>query len=127
MNLRSLLLIGSLGLSLTGCTLMQHTLATLLPAPWTQNEQQLDQRHQQSMNMYLNSANILRLGTHLCRSLPTGIVGQDWIQGNVVGYKIAKVAIKIADAGHEPHELQGSVITLGQVIWDEGSLWIPCQ
>lgn len=127
MNIRSILLIGAACLPINGCTLLQATLTSWLPAPWTQAEQHLDQMHQQTMNKSLTSAKISRLGEQLCRPLQVGIVGQDWIKGEVVGYSMEQVIIKITDAGHEPHELQGRVITPGQVIWDEGSLWIPCQ
>jgi hypothetical protein len=65
-------------------------------------------------------------GQKVCRELPVGIGDRDWVRGVVVGVAPDKVAVRIDDAGRQPHRIGEIELRQGEVIWDVPTEWIPC-
>ena len=62
----------------------------------------------------------------MCREVPVGIGERDWVGGLVVGLTGDKVAVRIGDAGSQPHLVSGVELRPGEVMWDDFQAWTPC-
>lgn len=65
-------------------------------------------------------------GTRVCRETRFGIGNLDWLRGTVVAAEGRQLAVRIDDAGHSQHVLNGISVKKGAVIRDEILAWIPC-
>jgi hypothetical protein len=65
-------------------------------------------------------------GQKVCRELPVGIAGRDWVRGVVVGVAPDRVAVRIDDAGRQLHRIGEIELLQGETIWDVPTEWIPC-
>ena len=71
-------------------------------------------------------AAVAREGRKVCREVAVGIGGRDWVSGVVVGLAEDKVAVRIEDAGAQPHLVAGVELRPGEVMWDALQAWTPC-
>ena len=71
-------------------------------------------------------AAVAQVGRKVCREVPVGIGERDWVSGLVVGLTGDKVAVRIGDAGSQPHLVSGVELRPGEVMWDDFQAWTPC-
>ncbi len=71
-------------------------------------------------------AAVAKPGQKVCRELQVGIGGRDWVRGVVVGVTAEAVAVRIDDAGSEPHLLGQVELQSGAVIAEAPTAWLPC-
>ena len=71
-------------------------------------------------------AAIAREGQKVCREMPAGIGGRDWVRGVVVGIEGEHVGVRIDDPGRFPHSLNGTAVVRGALVRDTASAWTPC-
>lgn len=69
---------------------------------------------------------VAKEGTKVCREMPVGIGDRDWVRGTVVAVAGDKVAVRIDDAGRQPHAVAGAEVRKGDVAWDAPHFWTPC-
>ena len=65
-------------------------------------------------------AAVARDGQKVCREMPVGIGGREWVRGVVVGIEGEHVGVRIDDPGK-----QGN-FPRGEVVWDLAQSWTPC-
>jgi hypothetical protein len=70
-------------------------------------------------------AAVAREGQKVCRELPVGIGGRDWVRGVVVAVSEDKVAVRIDDLGSGANAL-AAMVKPGQAVLDEPERWTPC-
>lgn len=70
-------------------------------------------------------AAVARKGQKVCRELPVGIAGRDWVRGVVVAVQEDKVAVRIDELGSQSNAL-AAVAKKGEIIWDIPPSWTPC-
>ena len=70
-------------------------------------------------------AAVAREGQKVCRELPVGIGGRDWVRGVVVAVSDGKVAVRIDDLGSGANAL-AAVVKPGQALLDQPEAWTPC-
>ena len=71
-------------------------------------------------------AAIAREGQKVCREVAVGIGGRDWVRGVVVAFTADKVAVRVEDAGKQPHVASGVELRRGEIVWDAAQAWTPC-
>ena len=71
-------------------------------------------------------AAVAKEGQKLCREVQVGIGGRDWIRGVVVAIGEDQVAVRIEDAGRQPHVVANVEVRRGEVVWDVPQAWTPC-
>jgi hypothetical protein len=67
-----------------------------------------------------------KVGQKVCREMPIGIGGAEWVQGTVVGLNAEEVAVRIDAPGRHPHVIGGVETRAGDTVWDEPTRWTPC-
>jgi hypothetical protein len=65
-------------------------------------------------------------GQKVCREMPVGIGGRDWVRGMVVATKADQVAVRIDEPGTQPHVIADVEARRGTVLWDLPTNWTPC-
>ena len=65
-------------------------------------------------------AAVAQQGRKVCREMPVGIGGRDWIRGVVVDLEGDHVGVRIDDPGAHAH------FPRGEVVWDLAQAWTPC-
>ena len=65
-------------------------------------------------------AAVARPGQRVCREMPVGIGGRDWVRGVVVGVEGEHVGVRIDDPGAHTH------FPRGDTVWDLARAWTPC-
>ncbi|MGH8629137.1 MAG: MORN repeat-containing protein [Burkholderiales bacterium] len=65
-------------------------------------------------------AAVAREGQKVCREMPVGIGGRDWVRGVVVAIEVDHVGVRIDDPGAHAH------FPRGEVVWDLARSWTPC-
>ncbi|HEX5633024.1 MAG TPA: hypothetical protein VFX50_07340 [Gemmatimonadales bacterium] len=65
-------------------------------------------------------------GQKVCREMPVGIGGHDWVRGTVTDFAAERVAVRIDDAGRHPHVIAEAEIRAGDVVWTPYAGWTPC-
>jgi hypothetical protein len=70
-------------------------------------------------------AAVARQGQKVCRELPVGIAGRDWVRGVVVAVQDDKVAVRLDELGSGSNAL-AAVAKKGEIIWDTPLGWTPC-
>ena len=65
-------------------------------------------------------------GAYVCKKYVMGIAEIDWVKGTVIAAKQDRIRVRIDDPGTFPHDMNGSGIAKGSLIWDEGVGWAPC-
>jgi hypothetical protein len=65
-------------------------------------------------------AAVAKEGQRVCREMPVGIGGREWVRGVVVGIEGEHVGVRIDDPGK-----QGN-FPRGDVVWDLAQAWTPC-
>jgi len=71
-------------------------------------------------------AAVARVGQKVCREVPVGIGERDWVSGVVVELTQDKVAVRLDDAGKQPHVVGGIELRVNETTWDEPQAWTPC-
>ena len=71
-------------------------------------------------------AAVAKPGAKVCRTMQVGIAERDWIRGVVSEISDGKVTVRIDDAGRFPHELNGTAVVRGALVWDAPAVWTPC-
>jgi hypothetical protein len=72
-------------------------------------------------------AAVARQGQKVCRAMPVGIGGRDWVRGMVITATPEGVAVRIDDAGKQPPHWSGGVeLKPGAVVVDAPTAWTPC-
>jgi hypothetical protein len=61
-----------------------------------------------------------KVGQKVCREMPVGIGGRDWVRGVVVGVEGEHVGVRIDDPGAHAH------FPRGDTVWDLARAWTPC-
>jgi hypothetical protein len=67
-----------------------------------------------------------KAGQKVCREMPVGIGGRDWVRGTVVAVSGELVAVRIEDPGTQPHVIANVEPRRGEVLWDAATGWTPC-
>jgi hypothetical protein len=70
-------------------------------------------------------AAVAKSGQKVCRELPVGIGGRDWVRGTVVAVQEDKVAVRIDDLGSQSNAL-AATMKPGEALWDTPEVWTPC-
>ena len=65
-------------------------------------------------------AAVARQGQKVCREMPVGIGGRDWVRGVVVDLEGDHVGVRVDDPGQHAH------FPRGEVVWDLARSWTPC-
>jgi hypothetical protein len=65
-------------------------------------------------------AAVTKEGQKVCREMPVGIGGRDWVRGVVVGIEGEHVGVRVDDPGAHAH------FPRGEVVWDLARSWTPC-
>jgi hypothetical protein len=65
-------------------------------------------------------AAVAKVGQKVCREMPVGIGGRDWIRGVVVDVEGEHVGVRVDDPGKHLH------FPRGDVVWDLAGSWTPC-
>jgi hypothetical protein len=65
-------------------------------------------------------AAVARKGQRVCREMPIGIGGRDWVRGEVVDIEGEHVGVRVDDPGAHAHYPKG------EVVWDLARAWTPC-
>jgi hypothetical protein len=63
---------------------------------------------------------VAKEGQKVCREMPVGIGGRDWVRGAVVGVDGEQVGVRIDDPGEHAH------FPRGEVVWGIAQSWTPC-
>ena len=71
-------------------------------------------------------AAVAKPGVKVCRALLVGIAVRDWIRGEVTAVDAERVAIRIDDAGQQPHIIDERPLAKGMTIWSAAAEWMPC-
>ena len=71
-------------------------------------------------------AAVAKVGQKVCRELPVGIGGRDWVSGVVVAVNEDKVAVRLDDPGRQPHVVGGVELRRNETTWNEPQAWTPC-
>lgn len=71
-------------------------------------------------------AAVAKAGQKVCREMPVGIGGREWVRGTVVATSEELVAVRIDDAGTQPHVIANVEARRGEVLWDAATGWTPC-
>jgi hypothetical protein len=69
----------------------------------------------------------LAQGQKVCREMPVGIGGREWLRGTVAGVSDDRIAVRIDDAGDHPHVIEHAAIHKGYVVWTTYTEWTPCR
>ncbi len=82
----------------------------------------------QANSKFLDEARaaVAKEGQKVCRAMPIGIAGRDWLRGTVVATNEGRVGIRIDDAGRHPHVVANVAARSGEVVWDVPQDWTPC-
>ena len=70
-------------------------------------------------------AAVAKQGQKVCRELPVGIAGRDWVRGVVVAVQDDKVAVRIDELGSQSNAL-AAFVKPGEAVWDVPQNWTPC-
>jgi hypothetical protein len=70
-------------------------------------------------------AAVAKQGQKVCRELPVGIAGRDWVRGVVVAVQDDKVAVRIDELG-SPSNALAAFVKPGEAVWDVPQNWTPC-
>lgn len=65
-------------------------------------------------------------GAYVCKKYAVGIAETDLVKGTVIEAKQDRIRVKIDDPGTFPHDMNGSGIEKGSLVWDKGMGWVPC-
>jgi hypothetical protein len=65
-------------------------------------------------------AAVAKVGQKVCREMPVGIGGRDWVRGVVADLEGDHVGVRVDDPGQHAH------FPRGQVVWDLAQSWTPC-
>ncbi len=65
-------------------------------------------------------------GAKVCRALQVGIAVRDWIRGEVTAVDAERIAVRIDDAGRQPHVIDNRPLVKGMTIWSTAAQWAPC-
>lgn len=65
-------------------------------------------------------AAVARDGQKVCREMPVGIGGREWVRGVVVEVEGEHVGVRIDEPGRHAH------FPRGDVVWDLAREWTPC-
>jgi len=65
-------------------------------------------------------------GRKVCREMPVGIAGRDWLRGTVVAVTAERVGVRIDDPGRMEHVVSDAQARRGEVVWDVPEAWTPC-
>ena len=65
-------------------------------------------------------AAVAKKGQKVCREMPIGIGGRDWVRGEVVDIEGDHVGVRVDDPGVHAHYPKG------EVVWDLARAWTPC-
>jgi hypothetical protein len=71
-------------------------------------------------------AAVAKPGQKVCREMPVGIGGGDWVRGTVVQVDAERVAVRIDDPGVHAHVIADVEARRGEIIWDAPTGWTPC-
>ena len=71
-------------------------------------------------------AAVAKIGQKVCREVPVGIGGRDWVSGVVVALTDDKVGVRLEDAGRQPHVVGGVELRKDETTWDVPGAWTPC-
>jgi hypothetical protein len=71
-------------------------------------------------------AAVAKEGQKVCREVPVGIGGRDWVSGVVVAVSGGKVGVRLQDPGRGPHVVSGVELRKDEITWDDASAWTPC-
>ncbi|HVL35252.1 MAG TPA: hypothetical protein VM489_06225 [Burkholderiales bacterium] len=71
-------------------------------------------------------AAVAKEGQRVCRFMPVGIGGGEWVRGTVAGVSGEQVGVRIDEAGSHPHVAAGVELRAGEVFWDLPTEWTPC-
>jgi hypothetical protein len=63
---------------------------------------------------------VAKQGQKVCREMPVGIGGRDWVRGVVVGIDGEQVGVRVEDPGEHAH------FPRGEVMWGLAQSWTPC-
>jgi len=69
---------------------------------------------------------VAKEGTRVCREMPVGIGGWEWVKGTVVSLSGNLAGVRIDDPGKQPHAIAGAEVGRGDVVWDAPHFWTPC-
>ncbi len=97
--------------------------------PWDRHDrtvEALERARVQDRVRYLAQAAVGRPGAYVCRELSEGIAETDWIRGTVMQADGERIRVKISDPGRYPHQVNGTEIAEGALLWDDDTAWIPC-
>jgi hypothetical protein len=65
-------------------------------------------------------------GQKVCREVPIGIGGRDWVRGTVMALnEEGQVAVRIDEIG-EKNPLASMGLKPGVFVWAEAQEWVPC-
>jgi hypothetical protein len=65
-------------------------------------------------------AAVARDGQKVCREMPVGIAGREWVRGVVVEVEGEHVGVRIDEPGNQGNFRRGAVV------WDLAQAWTPC-
>ncbi len=65
-------------------------------------------------------------GVKVCRALLVGIAVRDWIRGEVTAVEADRIAVRIDDAGRQPHVIDNQPLVKGMTIRSAAEEWTPC-
>jgi hypothetical protein len=68
----------------------------------------------------------VKQGQKVCREMPVGIGGRDWVRGVVIAAEAERVGVRIDDPGAMAHVIGGVEATNGAIVWDAPQTWTPC-
>ena len=71
-------------------------------------------------------AAVAKEGQKVCREMPIGIGLREWLRGTVVRIGAEQVAVRIDEAGSQPHLVANVEVLPGDVVWDAPVNWTPC-
>ena len=110
--------------TILGCAaaLLTGACSTGRPAP----EPAFDPQFARAVNDTATQAAVAKPGAKVCRTIQVGIAERDWIRGVVSEIADSKLAVRIDDAGRFPHELNGTAVVRGALVWDTATGWTPC-
>jgi hypothetical protein len=66
-----------------------------------------------------------REGRRVCREVPAGIAGAEWVRGEVVSVSGGRIAVRVSEPG-EHRVVAGVEVHPGDVLWDAPTAWLPC-
>jgi hypothetical protein len=71
-------------------------------------------------------AAVAKEGQKVCREMPVGVAGRDWIRGVVVATDGRAISVRIEDPGQHKHMLGNIVVNEGAVVHQAPTDWVPC-